>query len=209
MFKDRVDYIRTLFAPENKAQTAARNSIATDNDRIIIYPEEGKFLQFLIRLSGAKRVVEIGTLAGYSTLWMADALPAGGHIDTIEKDPERADLAAHNLAGHSNITLHRGDALAVLSTLQGPFDMVFIDADKLNYAKYLDWAEQNVRKGGIVAGDNTFLFDAVWKDEPVDRVRDTARQAMRDFNKRLADSARYHGIMLPTAEGFTAAIKLF
>ena len=104
-----------------------------------------------------------------------------------------------------------GDALDVLPQLskEGPFDMVFIDADKLNYLRYLDWAEENVRKGGLIVGDNTFLFDAVWRDDPVDRVRQTARDAMRDFNRRLADPQKYCGILLPTQEGMTVALKLF
>lgn len=92
---------------------------------------------------------------------------------------------------------------------EGPFDMAFIDADKLNYLHYLDWAERNVRKGGLIIGDNTFLFDAVWKEGPVGRVRGTARHAMREFNKRLADPEKYLGILLPTEEGMTIAVKLF
>lgn len=210
MFKDRLDYIRQLFAPESVAAAQARQSITEDNDRIIIYPEEGKFLQLLIRLSGAKKIVEIGTLAGYSTTWMAEALPEDGHIYTIEKDDKRAELALQNLPT-KNITLLRGDALSVLETLndQAPFDMVFIDADKLNYLHYLDWAEKHVKKGGLIIGDNTFLFDAVWQQDMPPRVRETARQAMRDFNKRLADPTKYHGIMLPTEEGMTIGLKLF
>ena len=210
MFKDRLDYIRQLFAPESAGAAKARQSITEDNDRIIIYPEEGQFLQLLIRLSGAKKIVEIGTLAGYSTTWMAEALPTDGHIYTIEKDDKRAELAQQNLPAEK-VTLLRGDALSVLETLndKAPFDLVFIDADKLNYLHYLDWAEKHVKKGGLIIGDNTFLFDAVWQQDMPPRVRETARQAMRDFNLRLADPAKYHGIMLPTEEGITVGLKLF
>jgi caffeoyl-CoA O-methyltransferase len=204
--KTRSDYIRGLFAPETENLRSLRGSLKDD---ISVLPEEGKLLQFLIRLSGAKKIVEIGTFAGYSTLWMAAALPADGHIHTIEKDPARAAEARKNLQDRKNVTLTEGNALDILPGLTGPFDMVFIDADKLSYLHYLDWAEKNVRQGGLIVGDNTFLFDAVWKDAPIDRVRETARQAMREFNKRLSDPARYCSIMLDTPEGMTIAQKIF
>ena len=210
MFKDRLDYIRQTFAPETEQLKKTR---AASLDAISIYPEEGKFLQLLIKLGQVKKIVEIGTLNGYSTQWMADALPDDGHIWTIEKDEKRAAVAATNLSALtlSSVTLLKGDALTLLPTIEphAPFDMVFIDADKLNYLHYLDWAEKNVRKGGIIVGDNTFLLDAVWKDEAIERVRETARNAMRDFNRRLADPQKYHSIMLPTEEGMTVGVKLF
>lgn len=206
MFRDRLDYIRQTFAPETAAQQAAR----ADGD-ISISPETGRLLQVLIRLGGVRKIVEIGTLAGYSALWMADALPGDGTLITLEKDAVRAETARKNLAGHAKIRLVAGDAMETLRGLSkdGPFDMAFIDADKLNYLHYLDWAEQNVRKGGLIVGDNTFLFDAVWKDGSVERVRETARAAMRAFNRRLADPGKYTGIMLDTPEGLTIGVKLF
>lgn len=211
-YTDRLDYIRQLFAPETPAMQAARAAAAAENqDNISLHPEEGKLLQMLAQLAGAKKIVEIGTFYGYSALWLAGGLADGGHLWTLEKDTTRAARARDFIGQHPAITMIGGDALASLAALEshGPFDMVFIDADKLNYARYLDWAETNVRKGGLIVGDNTFLFDAVWKDEPVERVRETARQAMRDFNKRLADPQRYRGLMLPTGEGLTIAQKLF
>ena len=207
MFKDRMDYIRQLFASENDAQKSAFASLTAENDRIAIYPEEGKLLQLLIRMINASKIVEIGTLGGYSALWMAEALPEDGVLYTLEKDPARAALSRKNTAHDPRIQLIEGDAMKTLATLRGPVYLVFIDADKLHYNDYLDWAEQNVRTGGLIIGDNTMLFDAVWHDEPVERVRPTAREALRQFNKRLADPAKYHGIMLPTTEGLTIAIK--
>ena len=204
----RIDYIRQLFAPENDTLRHIRESAKDD---IGIYPDEGKLLQLLMTLADARKIVEIGTLSGYSTQWMADALPADGRIWTCEKDLARAQIARSNIGHDPRITLVAGNALDTLETLipHAPFDMVFIDADKLNYARYLDWAEGHVRKGGLIIGDNTFLFDAVWNDAPIERVRETARLAMRDFNRRLADPEKYLGIMLPTTEGMTIAIKRF
>lgn len=206
MFKNRFDYIRKTFAPEDAALEKIRESAT---DAIAVNPEEGKFLQVLIKLGNAQKIVEIGTLSGYSATWMSRALPAGGRIWTIEKDEKRASVAKANLPPAA--TLLTGPALDILPSIEkdGPFDMVFIDADKLNYERYLDWAEKNVRKGGIIVGDNTLLFDAAWKDEPVERVRDTARAAIRAFNTRLADPQKYLGVMLPTEEGLTVAVKLF
>lgn len=209
-FKSRLDYIRALFAPETADMTALRARLYADpNNRISVEPEEAKLLQLLIRLGGIKSIVEIGTLGGYAALSMAAALPADGKIITIEKDPARHALAAENLKNEKKITFLYGDAREVLNTLNGPFDMAFIDADKLNYGHYLDWAEKNVRLGGLIIGDNTLLFDSVWHDDPVDRVRPTARTSLRAFNERLADPERYESLMLPTAEGMTVAIKKF
>jgi predicted O-methyltransferase YrrM len=209
-YQDRLDYIRHLFAPETPQLKAVRESTADKNDQISIHPEEGKLLQLLIRLADVRTVVEIGTLSGYSTLWMADALPDDGHIYTFEKDTTRAARAATNLR-HPKITLITGDALETLHSLhpKSPFDMIFIDADKLHYLHYLDWAEKHIRKGGLIVGDNTLLFDAVWREALPDRIRQTALQAMREFNRRLADPDKYTSILLPTTEGMTIARKEF
>lgn len=211
VYTDRLDYIRRLFATETPQMQAARMAATAEaQDNISLHPEEGKVLQMLAQMTGAGKIVEIGTFYGYSALWLAGALGDGGHLWTLEKDAARATRAREFIGGRPDITLVEGDALQSLADLspQGPFDMVFIDADKISYAAYLDWAEAHVRTGGLIVGDNTFLFDAVWKDGPVERVRETARQSMRDFNRRLADPARYRSIMLPTVEGLTIAQKI-
>lgn len=118
---------------------------------------QGKLLYLLARLVGARRILEIGTLAGYSTLWLARGLVAGGHLDTIEIDAGHADVAAVNftVAGLSDrITLHRGAALAVLPGLAGPYDLVFIDADKQNNTAYFDHAVRLGRPGTLIIVDN-------------------------------------------------------
>ena len=210
MYKDRLDYIRQLFAPETPQLKTVRENTTDKNDRISVHPEEGKLLQLLIKLAGVKTVVEIGTLLGYSALWMADALPDDGHIYTFEKDAARAARASTNLR-QPKITLITGDAVETLASIESraPFDMVFIDADKLRYLRYLDWAEKHVRAGGLIVGDNTLLFDAVWREAQTSRIRQTALTAMREFNQRLADPAKYTAILLPTAEGMTIALKNF
>lgn len=212
--QNRLDYIRDLFAPESALLRQIRASLTDPNDQISVYPEEGKLLQLLIRLSGAKKIIEIGTLGGYASAWMAAVLPESGHLWTIEKDDRRFERARANLSpltARGKITLCHGNALQILPTLEkeGPFDLVFIDADKLHYTHYLDWAETHVRKGGLIIADNTFLFDAVWQETLPPRVRPTARDAMRAFNLRLADPEKYTAVLLPTVEGMTIAIKEF
>jgi caffeoyl-CoA O-methyltransferase len=166
---EALSYIRSLFAPESPATQKARELLETHAPEIAgisVGAEEGKLLQLLIRMNGVRRVVEIGSLAGYSGLWMAEALPKDGEIHFIEKDSRHAALIESSVASRQSpvkITLHTGTALDILPTLTGPFDMVFIDADKANYPHYLDWAEENIRPGGLIVGDNTLLFGHVFK----------------------------------------------
>lgn len=209
-----LDYIRKLYAPQDALLESIDAALRKANIAMHVGAEEGKLLQMLIKLHGAKRIVEIGTLAGYSTLWMARALPEGGHIYTINKDPKhiamaRGHFSQSDMAGR--ITMLEGDAHDVLPTLsaQGPFDMVFIDADKISYDRYLDWAEANLRKGGLIVGDNTLLFGAVIQDSPPEGTAPATWSAMRRFNERLADTGKYFATMIPTQEGLSVAIKLF
>lgn len=212
---EAIQYIRNVFAPESPAIIYAREMLEATFPKlapISIGAEEGKLLQLFIRLAGVKKIVEIGSLCGYSALWMAEALPADGVLHTIEKSPEHAALIRQTTAHDSRIFLHEGDAKTVLSSLsaQAPFDMVFIDADKSAYPFYLEWAEKNLRSGGLIIGDNTLLFGHVWSDTPPQGDRTPSKsawQAMRQFNQQLADSDRFESVLIPTAEGLTVAIK--
>jgi len=208
-----IDYIRKLYAAQDALLARIDVSLTLQNINMHIGPEEGKLLQMLITLHQAKRIVEIGTLAGYSTLWMARALPAGGHIYTINKDPRHIAMAREFFAEsevRDSITMLEGDAHDVLPTLasQAPFDMVFIDADKNSYNDYLDWAEVNIRQGGLIVADNTLLHGTMELSEPPPGIAPATWHGMRRFNERLADPKHYFTAMLPTQEGMTVAIKL-
>lgn len=209
-YNDKYEYIRNLFAQETDALVRIRETTSGKNDQIYVYPEEGKLLQLLVQLVRASRIVEIGTLSGYSAMWMLQALPENGQLFCFERSEERAEMARHNLHD-PRVRLIVGNALETLPTIEaeGPFDMVFIDADKLNYTRYLDWAERNIRKGGLICADNTLLFDTVWNEHSTEKVSRSALQAMREFNERLADTGKYTGLLLPTEEGFSIAIKNF
>jgi predicted O-methyltransferase YrrM len=210
----KLKYIRKLYAAQDGLLLAINGELEKRKIAIQIGPEEGKLLQLLIAMHGVKTIVEIGTLAGYSAIWMARALKADGHIYTINKDPEHIKMAERFFSEcecHERITQLEGDAHIVLPGLEekGPFDMVFIDADKISYPAYLDWAEKNVRKGGLIVADNTFLGGSVLLESPPKDIAPTTWKNMRLFNKRLADKSKYNATIIPTSEGLSVAIKLF
>jgi len=210
----RIAYIQETFSPEDETLQRIVKRIEKNTFPIQISPDIGRTLQLLIRMSGAKRIVEIGTLAGYSTIWMARALPDDGHIWTIECNPEHQEMALQGFAEAGvtdKITLMKGYATDMLAELSqnAPYDMIFIDADKISYESYLDWAEDNIRQGGLIVGDNTFLFGAVYMDELPGEVRESTKQAMLNFNRRLADPEKYTSVLLPTEQGLTVAVKSF
>jgi caffeoyl-CoA O-methyltransferase len=170
---------------------------------IQVGPSEGKLLELLLRLAGARKVVEVGTLIGYSAIRMARALPADGHVWTIEFEPKHAEIARANLAKASlerRVTVLVGAGRDVLPTLDehGPFDAVFIDADKVNYAHYGRWAVDHLRPGGLVIGDNAYLFGELVDD--TDRGR-----AMRAFHELVA--AACDSVCIPTPDGLVLGIK--
>ena len=211
-----LNYIAELFAKEDDVlKTIRQAAFDTGAGGMQLGAVEAKILQLLMQLNDVKKIVEIGCFMGYSAMWMARALPEDGKIFTIEHNAENATKAqAHFDASEQKekIILKEGKALDILPELESeaPFDMVFIDADKGGYADYLDWAEKNVRKGGLIIGDNTLLFGNVYEDEPdTSRVTKKAWSAMREFNARLADESKYQSILIPTEEGMTVAVKLF
>ncbi len=209
-YKDKFEYIRELFATETGKLKAIRESTTNEVDQIYIEPEEGKLLQIIIKMANVKTIVEIGTLSGYSAQWMLDALPENGVIHCFDRSEDRAELAQKNV-DDKRFNLHIGMALDELPSIEAhaPFDMIFIDADKLNYSKYLDWAEKHIRKGGIICAENTLLFGTVYGHETDKRVSPSALKSMTEFNKRLADPTKYTSLMLPTEDGFSVAIKGF
>lgn len=173
------DYFSSLLAGDHPglSRTLQRNAEAglPEHD---VSPTQGKFLQLLVQISGARRVLEIGTLGGYSSIWMAGGLPEGGVLDTIEVEPETAGLAQENIAacGHAGrVNVHVRRALDILPTLTGPYDFFFIDADKPNNPAYLEWALKLSRPGSIIIADNVVrggaVIDASSRDDRVQGVR--------------------------------------
>ena len=156
------DYIADRLVQQDAALADALAANAAAGLRPIdVSPAQGKFLHLLVRMTGARRVLEIGTLGGYSTIWMAKALPAGGSLVTLEYEPRHAEVARRNIerAGYSDrVEVRVGAAADTLPALAAeqpqPFDFVFIDADKPNNTNYLDWAIRLGRPGTVIVLDN-------------------------------------------------------
>jgi caffeoyl-CoA O-methyltransferase len=200
-------YVGGLFAPEDPVLLALRE----DADRaglppIAISPDTGRLLQVIMRAVGARRVLEVGTLGGYSALWMARALPADGRIVTLESVAAHAEFARRHLDGAgvgAQVEIRIGNAIQLLPALDGErFDLVFLDADKEPLPTYLEWALRLVRPGGAIVADN-----ALWGGRVLDdRVTDEATLAVREFNRRLATDPRITGIVVPTHDGVAIGI---
>jgi predicted O-methyltransferase YrrM len=206
-------YLGDLLAPTDPAHAAVLDANeAAGLPRIDVSPAQGKMLALFARMIGARRILEIGTLGGYSTIWMARALPPGGELITIEAEPRHADVATANIA-HAGLAgvvkLCRGKALDVLPTLTGPFDMIFIDADKSNMPAYLEWALRLTRKGGIIIGDNVVRDGAVTDG----RSRSPTIVGVRSFLDMLAREPRLEATAIQTVgekgwDGFALAVVI-
>ncbi len=198
-------FVRDTFAPEDDALRAVRqNTIAQALPVINIRPEEGHMLGFLARLVGARRILEIGTLAGYSGIWLARSLPEDGTLITLEMDPRHARIARQHfaLAGvSSRVTIIEGEALHVLNSAlkDDTFDMVFIDADKTGYPDYLAWAVAHVRSGGLITAHNAFRSGQLFDDDP----KANPTRAMLD---QMAGDGRLISTIVPVGDGLAAAI---
>ena len=205
---DRVgDYIGALFAPEDALLLALREEADRSGlPPIAISADAGRLLQTLVAAVGARRVLEVGTLGGYSAIWLARALPADGTVLTIERDPAHAAFARRFLdrAGLADrVTVRVGAALDVLPALDGErFDLVFLDADKAPLPTYLDWALRLLRPGGVVVADNALRGGRVL--DPAATDPDT--EGVREFNRRLAADPRLVSILVPTHDGVAIGV---
>jgi predicted O-methyltransferase YrrM len=208
-------YITDLFVPHDPILEAAlQASAAAGLPAINVSPTQGKLLHLLARLQGARTVLELGTLAAYSTIWLARALPKGGQLTTLESDPKHAAVARANIAraGLTDVVdLLEGKAIETLPLLatqgRGPFDLIFIDADKLNYPSYLSWALKLSRRGTLVIADNVVRKGAV--ADPASP--DANVQGLRRFNELLASNPRVSATAIQTVgskgyDGFAFAV---
>ncbi len=172
------DYIVERLVPEQEAlDFAIEASEAAGLPPIAVTPAQGKFLELLARIHGATKILELGTLGGYSTIWLARALPAGGRIVTLESEPRHADLARENIAkaGFEEVVdIRVGPALETLSQLAaegaGPFDLIFIDADKENYPGYFEWSLKLAKPGTAIVGDNVVRDGAILDPDSPDPI---------------------------------------
>jgi predicted O-methyltransferase YrrM len=203
-----------LVHPDQALDEAVKSNSTSGLPAIDVAPNQGKLLYLLARIQGATRILEVGTLGGYSTIWMARALPPTGRLVTLELDPKHAAVAAANIerAGLSSLVdLRVGPALESLARLHAdkptPFDLIFLDADKPNNPAYLEWAIQLSRPGTIIIGDNVIRDGAILDpNDPDPRVTGT-----RTFLERLGSHPRLEATALQTVgskgyDGFAIAI---
>jgi caffeoyl-CoA O-methyltransferase len=195
-------YISDLFIKPDEALTAAEQSHKLENIPLInVSPNLGKLLNLFVKLSNAKKILEVGTLAGYSTIWMAKALPADGKLISLELDPRHAEVARKNIhrAGlSSRVEIRIGKAIDLLPQLveekAGPFDMIFIDADKPPYAEYFEWALKLSRSGTLIIADNVIRDGKVLDPNHEDPMV----KGVQRFNKALAASGKVSATILQT-----------
>ncbi len=203
------EYISNLFAGEDAAlQHTRENTPLQGLPAIGIRPEEGQFLHFLVSASKARRAVEIGTLGGYSGTWIARALPAGGRLITVEQDPHHAAVASRHFAAaglDGKVEMRIGNAHEVIKSLskEGPFDFIFIDAEKDGYPDYYEWAVDNLASGGVLAAHNALMHGSV--SDPGNHELST--NMMRGFNQRAADDPRVTSTIYPGGDGMLVAVK--
>ena len=189
--------------PEPHLAALAEETRATLNaPQMLTGTVEGRFLEALVWAAQPQLVLELGTYSGYSALAMAAALPPGGRIVTCELSDEHADFAQRHIdaSPHSDrIDLRRGPALETVATLDGPFDLVFIDADKQNYVNYYEAVLPKLAERGLVAADNTLWSGNVAEDED----QSDAAVALRAFNDRVREDDRVVCVMLSVRDGIT------
>jgi predicted O-methyltransferase YrrM len=207
-------FLGDLLAPADVAlEEALAASAAAGLPAINVSPAQGKLLHLLVRAIGARNVLEIGTLGGYSTIWLARALPGGGRVISLEADARHAEVARANIARaglETRVEVRLGMALDLLPGLAGraePFDFVFIDADKPNNAAYFDWALKLSRPGSIIVVDNV-----VREGDVIDAADDSPTvQGVRRFLERLAAEPRVSATAIQTVgakgyDGFAIAL---
>lgn len=198
-------YLRDLFWAEDDLLAEIATELREHDVPIQVGADSGRVLQLLVATLPARRVLELGTLAGYSAIWMARGLGPGGRLDTIELDPRRADNAQRWLerAGVAHcVTILRGPALEVLPTLEPGYDLAFVDAVKTEYVAYLEQLLRLIRPGGLICADNVH-----WGGRIADpSVTDADTEGLRAFLRRIAAEPRLLSTVLSTGDGLSVSL---
>ena len=203
------EYITDLFVTQDEGlEWTYQDTPQKGLPAISVKPEEGRFLQFLVRACGTKKAVEIGTLGGYSGIWIARGLAQSGKLITLEKEPFHALVAQEHFKAAGvldRIEIRVGNAHETLNALQqeGPFDFVFIDAEKPGYEAYYEWAIENLRPGGVIAAHNAFRKGSVAGL----KADDEYTSGMRNFNQKVANDSRVISTIFPAGDGTLIAVK--
>ncbi|HYZ18824.1 MAG TPA: class I SAM-dependent methyltransferase [Gaiellaceae bacterium] len=184
---------------------AAETREKTSAPQMMVGRIEGRFLATLVRLSGARRILELGTFTGYSSISMASALPDDGRIITCDVDPDATAIARRYMdeSGHGDkIEIRLGPGLETIRELEGPFDLVFIDADKPNYVNYYEATLPLLADDGLLIADNV-----LWSGRVVDDDGDESTRAIKSFNEHVRSDPRVVSVMLTVRDGMTLVRK--
>jgi caffeoyl-CoA O-methyltransferase len=188
--------------PELLQRLAEETRATLQRPQMLTGTIEGRFLEFIVHMTGARRILELGTFSGYSAISMAAALPSDGRIDTCEVEEEHAAVARRYIeeAGYADrISIHMGPALDTIGRLEGEFDFVFIDADKENYVNYYEAVLPRLSERGLIAADNT-----LWSGRVIEEAEQEASTlAVRTFNDHVRDDVRVVSVMLSVRDGVT------
>lgn len=202
-------YLRKHSSPQSEALEwiEKQTNIRTNYPRMLSGAVQGRLLTILAEISNARSVLEIGTFTGYSATCLAYGLPEDGHIDTLEINDELEDLIREgwSRAGvEDKITLHIGDARKTLATLEGPYDLVYIDANKREYSEYYDLVFDLVRPGGLILADDVLWDGKLWQD-PLPQDKQTL--GITAFNDKVMADPRVESVLLPIRDGLNVIRK--
>lgn len=209
-----VQYLDQTFHPEDSILKAVRERAEQNGlPPIQVGKMDGLHLEVLTRALHAQKAVEIGTLGGYSGICIARGMGRSGKLYTFELEEKHAAVARESFqkAGVlDQVQIFVGPALNNLNQIskQGPFDLVFIDADKSNYPQYLNWAYEHLRVGGAILADNTFAWGMIADDCFDNQEDEIAVKALQQFNETVAKGGKFRSTLLPTGEGLTFAVKI-
>lgn len=209
MLTEQEHYLIDHSSPQGEALDwlEKQTNIRTNYPQMLSGAVQGRLLKMLVELVGAKRVLEIGTFTGYSAICLASGLPEGGHLDTLEINDELEDLIREGWerAGVSEkICLHIGDAVETLGSLTGPYDLVYIDANKREYVEYYNLVFDLVRPGGLILADDILWDGKLWQ---VPMPQDKQTVGIAAFNDLVASDPRVECVVLPIRDGLTLIRK--
>ncbi|MDE2858213.1 MAG: O-methyltransferase [Chloroflexota bacterium] len=202
------DYVDNLFVREDEALAFVRRQTAEHGlPQINLQPHEGLMVQLFVRMCAARKVVEVGALAGYSAIWIARALPGDGQLITIDKSSEHCALARAHIqrAGLADkVSVLQGDGRQVLDKLavDAPFDALFVDADKVSYPHYFSWAAEHLRRGGIVMAHNAFWSGQILSPQSEDDY------GLVRFNQMLAEHRSFESTIIEVGDGLALGVKV-
>jgi predicted O-methyltransferase YrrM len=199
-------YLRTRYWQEDEVLRSLREDLERRGPTIQVSVETGRLLATLVHATGAARVLEVGTLFGYSGVWIARALAEGGRLDTLEISDVHADAAEGWFAEAGladRVTVHRGPALDTLAGLEGPYDAVFLDAAKTEYVAYAEHAARLLRTGGTMLADNV-----IWSGRVGDpAVTDDDTEGIRRFHRLISEDPRWDSTVLPVGDGVSVSVR--